>query len=77
MTIDTPVYIKMRFRKGAGSATIDFWTSTDGQNWTSEGTSSNGTSNVDAAKLQFSSSSSSNNQFIYDSIRVSNSDINY
>lgn len=78
LTIDTPVYIKMRYRKGAGTNAIaDFWTSADGSTWTSEGSSTNGTSTVDVVKIVFRAASSSNNQTVYDQVRVSTSDINY
>lgn len=78
VTRDTAIYVKVHYVKGTGTnATVTYYTSTDGSTWTTEGTSSNGTSTADAANLQFTSSSASNNQLIFDQIRVSNSDINY
>jgi len=81
LTIDTPIYIKMRYRKGtaepATSAIVDFWTSANGKTWTSEGSITNGTSTADVVKLVFRASSSCNGQRVYDQVRVSTSDINY
>lgn len=78
LTRDTAIYLKIHYVKGSGTnATVTYYTSSDGSTWTTEGTSTNGTSTADAANLQFTSASASNNQLIFDQIRVSNSDINY
>lgn len=81
LTIDTPIYIKIRYQKGttepATSAIITFWTSSDGSTWTQEGQITNGTNTADAVKLVFRASSSCDGQRVYDRVRVSTNDINY
>lgn len=76
---DTPLYIKVRYQKGTGTNAITtVWTSSTGAagTWTQKAQKTNGTHTADAVAVKFTSTEATNTATV-DSVRVSNSDINY
>lgn len=74
--IDTDYLLKIRYQYTGSAAIATFWTSTNnGSTWTQRGQTTNGTSTTANTKIKFYSGSANNNQLIFDTIRVSATDI--
>jgi len=74
ISANTTYYIKIKYVKGTGAnASWQLWVSTDGSNWTDEGSVANASDTTQLTRLQTWGSY----EMVIDDVRVDESDINY